>query len=594
MRVTLVLSCMLAAAVAAGDTPDDAKVWEQLRPAMLAFQAGGSRDDFLATCRALHQAHSGSRYEIELSTLVTAMDVDARKSAPALPATPTADEAARYWIYQLRDVAGHQISDPGEPMLFGAAFGNSPNAADQLVALGSAAIPRLVDALTDDTPTRTIAWQRSFYPVYFVLRRRDVALKVLERITGARFYEEGATFVHFYMDKPERQEAVLRDVEAWWRHSRGATQTQMIENQLALTSANPTLGTFDRVEMLRLLGEIEGPEAVVPELQRMYAVDESGLNSPIEDALAELDPQTPVRAAIARFWADRSRDGDYHTLYKYGDARVYAEIARRFVRTDTLDPGSWNLGQQVHAAAEHGQGWAIPILAQALLHAKMTGARYIGGSTQSVSDADDAIEELARLTGVDFGYRGDAPEADRLAAIAKARQWWEHGGEAAMRPKIAAPHAVPVADLLRTDDELAATAHAIDDPRTRKAALAQLGGARSFVVQRALVRALAGSRDESERRAILAALQPALWELPAITDVLARPGDPTTRVAAARRMIDVLRASPTSVRVELRDVALARARAVAADVHTPTDVRQAAARVVASWSAFGERSLSPD
>jgi hypothetical protein len=587
MRGLLLL--VLTTGTAVADTHDDENVWKELRPAMLAYQAGGSRDDFLATCRSLRQAHPQSKYMTELASLVTGIEDDARAKAPTLPSTATADEAARYWIYELRDLAGHQFSDPGYPMLFDAALGKPPNAADHLVALGAAAIPRLIDALGDNAPTRTIAWQRSFYSVYFVLRRRDVALKVLERITGARFYEEGATFIHFYMDKPERQEAVRKNVDTWWKQSRGVSQAKMIGNQLALMSANSTLKEFDRAQMLRLLGEIEGPESVVPELRRMYAVDTSGLNSEVASVMEELDPQTPVRAVLARFHADQSRDGDYVTLYRYGDAGVYAEITQRYIRTGKLDPGPWNLPDQARQAALHGKAWAIPILAQMLLDTKMTGARWVHNASLPFSAADVAIEELAQLTGVDFGYHADAPQPDRLAAIAKARTWWERGGVAHL--KIAASHAVVVGDLLRSDDELAATARAIGDPRTRKDAIAHLADARSFVVQRALVNALALSHDEAERRAILSALQPALWQLPAIADVLAQPGNAATRVLAANRMIDVLHASPSQLKIEIRDAALVRARAVENDAHAPADVRQAAARVVASWSAFGERPI---
>ncbi|HTR50655.1 MAG TPA: hypothetical protein VMJ10_08105 [Kofleriaceae bacterium] len=227
-----------------------------------------------------------------------------------------------------------------------------------------------------------------------------------------------------------------------------------------------------------------------------------------------------------------------------------------------------------------------------LLETKMTGVRYLGSASgsQPFSSADDAVEELAKLTGVDYGYRADASEADRLAAIAKARRWWEHGGEVAMHDRITAPRAVPPSDLSRTDDELAAIARAIDDPRTRKDAIAHLAGAHSYIVQRALVTALGRSSDEADRRAILAALQPTLWALPSIADVLARPGDARTRVAAANRMYDVLHASRSFVRIEIRDAALDRARAVANDARDPADVRAAAARVVASWSAMAERA----
>ena len=41
-------------------------------------------------------------------------------------------------------------------------------------------------------------------------------MKCLERIVGCRFYEEGATFMHFHMDTPKQQASVLANVRKWW------------------------------------------------------------------------------------------------------------------------------------------------------------------------------------------------------------------------------------------------------------------------------------------------------------------------------------------------------------------------------------------
>ncbi len=586
-QLVAIVMFLCGLAPSARATPEEDAAWKVFRPAMLAFQAGGARADFLKTSRALLAAHPHTIYTAELTSLVSAIELDDKRTAPTLSASASPDDVARFWIFQLRELAGRQFSDPGYPMLFD--LGGTPTAADQLVALGPAAIPRVIEALDDDTPTRTIAWQRSYYPVYFVLRRKDVAMKVLERITGCRFYDEGATFIHLYMDKPERRQAALADVKAWWKRSAGASQAQLIHNQLELMSANASLSPASRLSMLWILGELEGPEAVVPELRRLYDTDTYGLNSPVVEVLDDLDPQTPARGALARFWADKSRDGDYVTLLEYGDARVYAEIARRFVATGKLDPGAWNLGDQARAAARSGKLWAIPILAHMLANVEMTGSRLLGAGGQPFSDADIAIEELAPLVGRDFGYLTAGSVAERLAAIAKAREWWEHGGEAEMKPRIAQAHAVLAGDRLRTDAELAATAHAIDNAATRGKTLAALGVSSSFVVQRALVRALAATKSEADRRAILAALQPAVWQLPAIADVVAKPGDAKTRVLAAERITAALTKHKQQIiwwnRIETRDSALATVRIAAHDATAPIDVQKAAARVLAEWGA---------
>jgi hypothetical protein len=121
----------------------------------------------------------------------------------------------------LRELGGEQGSGPGYP----AAGDGVRTPADELVSMGPAAIPYLLKALDDDTPTRTLAWQRDL-PVCFVLRRQDVAMQCLERIAGRRFYESGATFVHLYMDTPERRRSAIDKARKWWAQSRGQSQAQ--------------------------------------------------------------------------------------------------------------------------------------------------------------------------------------------------------------------------------------------------------------------------------------------------------------------------------------------------------------------------------
>ena len=311
------------------------QAWSIFRPAMLAFQNGAPREAFLATCKWLRAHYPGSDYEQELTTLIAPMEREAAVPPPAYLTQPaeqrTPEETARYWVYQLREVAGRQWSDPGYPVLFGI-DGKDANAAAQLVKLGPVAIPYLVEALEDYTPTRTIAWQRSFYPVYFVLRRQDIALKCLERIVGCRFYNENATFIHLYMDKPERRQSAINNVNAWWKQSRGATQAQMIRNQLKLAATNETLSIYDRLHGLRTLAALEGPEAIIDEARTLLRNERDDSYNAVVELMNEFDPQAPIRAAFARFNANASRESDYVLLYRYGDRAIYQEIARRFQR----------------------------------------------------------------------------------------------------------------------------------------------------------------------------------------------------------------------------------------------------------------------
>ena len=77
--------------------------------------------------------------------------------------------------------------------------------------------------------------------------------------------------------------------------------------------------------------------------------------------------------------------------------------------------------------------WAVPALAMALDRTEITGSRSVAGlkeQAQSFSLADSAAEQLQRVTGTDFGYRPPASSQERLATIAKAREWWKRDGRA--------------------------------------------------------------------------------------------------------------------------------------------------------------------
>ncbi len=228
--------------------PLDDEAWKVFQRAMLDFQKGTPREKFLRACKELLRSYPRSRYENQWRDLIAAMEREAAARKPDFLAKPakdrSQDETIAYWIYQLRGMEAQPCSDPGDPRLF--AIGGQPAAEEQLVAIGPAAIPQLIGALTDRMPTRTIVWQRSFYPIYFVLRRQDIAMKCLERISGCRFYEEGATWMHFHMDTDEHKASVLENVRAWWRRARAkAKQRWSVTNSPCGATTSPC-GTMMR------------------------------------------------------------------------------------------------------------------------------------------------------------------------------------------------------------------------------------------------------------------------------------------------------------------------------------------------------------
>ncbi len=465
------------------------------------------------------------------------------------------------------------------------------------MAIGAPAIPFLIDSLDDGTPTRTFVWhQPGRHPGLSMLRRQDIAINCLERIVGCKFYES-YTSTPLHVDTPERRSA-LANVREWWKLSQGKPQAEMIRNQLALRSKNITLRNWDKVGDLEALAMLIGPGAVMAEARALPADDPS--DNSRRDLLHLLDPRLVVVEVFARFRENRSRSGDYSTLLRFGDRKVYQEIARRFEATGTLDPGPWEVPGQLREAVGCGKNWAIPLMAKALERTEVNGARYIAGGTHSFSIADVAAESFQKLTRKDFGYHPADSQEKRSAAIEAASAWWSAHGRTELAAKIAEDHppVVDPGDLFLSDDDVARRVAAIDgnDPQQRAKTVASFGDVRSWEVQQALLHAMDKETGSKERLAMLKAVagHPAIWQFPALATRFEHDPDPALRELAAQCMNRVLADKTTPiwwVRLETRDCGLAAIRRVAQDKKALDSLRRIAVDALIAWDSLVDQPL---
>jgi hypothetical protein len=571
-------------------------VWQELMPAMSAFQGGSSRRAFLETCKRLRRDYPGSRYDKELDSLIVPLERELSTPKPSFMEKDikelTSEERIQYWIYQLRDLAGHQWSDPGYPDLF-YMDGVRPTPADQIVAIGTPAIPYLIKTLEDDTPTRTIAWQRSFYPIRFVLRRQDVAIKCLERIVGCDFYAEAATYMHFYMDTEERKHSVIANINKWWAESKDTSQAVMVRNQLKLMDKNITLRKYERIDTLEVLAMLEGPESIVEEGATLLAEEKDWVAGPVRDMLSQVDPRTPVRQAFDCFWQKEGEGAALAIVLQYGDKKVYTELARRFEIKGDLGGDSWNAPDQIRWVARYGLNWAIPIVATAMDAKKLT-MKY----KNDVNFV--AVEKLQELTGMDFGYNREKNEQDKKVALERALAWWENEGKTSMAEKITEDHP-PVddpGDLLFDDEALQKQVAAIqnEDNQNRGSSIAALGEVRTYQTQQALFEALRKEQLAQERVKIIAIIgqRPKLWHLPMLFRLLSGENNLAVRIQAGsliQKIVGNKSISIWSKRLETRDTALEIARQLAKDKDEPRSIREVATSILLAWNSFVDQNL---
>jgi hypothetical protein len=289
-------------------------------------------------------------------------------------------------------------------------------------------------------------------------------------------------------------------------------------------------------------------------------------------------------------WHSRTADRVGH--FGYGDKRVYQEIARRLEQSTAGDPKALELtAYHVTLAARYGGNWAIPLAASLLSSVELHGMRRVNEQLQPFSSADESIEIFQDLIGKDFGYRRDAPVEERLAAIHKARDWWEREGRTRLVDEIAQddPPAQSPGDLFLSDDELQAMADSIrgDKPEQRTRTLASLGSVYSHQLQRALLDTLDQLGSAQQQTLILALLEPrpALWHLPTLMRIFDRDGNTQVRVQAGRIIASIV-GNPNWPRFEVREQALAQARWLAQNNDAPLAIREVAVSILISRHSF--------
>jgi hypothetical protein len=86
----------------------------------------------------------------------------------------------------------------------------------KLRKLGMKAVPALIEALKDETPTRTVYAWRNVYPSRYVWRVSDFAWTILRDITRRQFGGRAVIGYTFGSMTPEQKRAVIGDIRQWY------------------------------------------------------------------------------------------------------------------------------------------------------------------------------------------------------------------------------------------------------------------------------------------------------------------------------------------------------------------------------------------
>lgn len=156
----------------------------------------------------------------------------------------TDEEKIAYYIAQLPDLHAAQVSQPGwiSPYYGKIVDGTTPKEAtaedkteedeeetlptEKLKELGMKAVPALIEALNDDTPTRTVYHWRDFARVRMVWRVSDFAWSILRDITTRDFGDRPVVGFTLSSMKADEKKAVIEQARKWYAENKDLAESE--------------------------------------------------------------------------------------------------------------------------------------------------------------------------------------------------------------------------------------------------------------------------------------------------------------------------------------------------------------------------------
>lgn len=421
----LALSASLARAEIPPPRDEVSKAYDA---AIVDLHHGKDRQSIADALRPIVEKHPGSPYARLLAgSLVADLTVSAARPQPAPDAPPEA-----------------RLADAG----MAAYHGTPPNAtvtkasSDPVVELmeaGRQVIPRLIPLLSNRSPTRGAASQ---FEEWHTPQPRvcDVALGIIEHHSKALFFHD-TTFGHrFHQLADADREQLIKRVETWWAKMKDQSIAAGVRAQLPFARSYP-----EKVEMARTLARLgkgqntDDREFALNVLRKMVQENRGNhVGSYAADALVEFGDTSAVDVFYSTWKPSLNHSGqiyDSHVAFylcKHGRRRewelLYALSAKELVE-DKIPPDGPVWPCTINSGVAGTNPYAIPVLGLVLSQMENPGSHQENRSSSSFSYATKACEMLQKQVSQDFGYRPDGMSAEQLAAIEKAKTWWEAEGK---------------------------------------------------------------------------------------------------------------------------------------------------------------------
>lgn len=293
------------------------------------------------------------------------------------------------------------------------------------------------------------------------------------------------------------------------------------------------------------------------------------------ETLAILDLRIIMQGAAWRFWSGQTQLPDARRLLRYGDDRIYSEVARRLEQHKEVD--LW--GPCLSGSVRNGAA-AIPLYAAFVLQV-LSAPQPAGAEPIDWSAVNFAMAHLTSLTGQNFGHDDAHPTTPQTLACQKMKDWWQIKGKEQFSARPIIPD--PVTDLFDTDDQIAARVVDLSsaNPILVRRAVTALPKCYSAQVQRLLLARLSAETLPAERKKILDKCATAApWQAPILAAIFENDPDESTRMATVALLSDSLHGTIDDLLLEPQVSARNALRRVALNLRDSLPARKAAVRLL--------------
>jgi hypothetical protein len=225
-----------------------------------------------------------NHFALALKRMVSEDEDHAKLGLTNLTELPV-EQQVRELIFRLRDQNAVQFSFPSSLDIFENTQLGTNSPAHQLLRLGYAAVPQLIEALNDPTFCRMVDSEMpkfvvSNLPESTVLTVGDCAVAILGRIAATNFYWPSHETSHFSAegDVPATRKAV----QSWWAEAGAKGEKQMLMDSIGSPG-------FDAVAQAETLRQRYPDVAAAAIIHAVQAASDSYVRSRLVDEISKLD-----------------------------------------------------------------------------------------------------------------------------------------------------------------------------------------------------------------------------------------------------------------------------------------------------------------